>query len=69
MDLVQYERDELPIHNIDYKTDITVFISAYNTGNKRGSKNCSRSFTTPSCLEIYGGDASAHCGETIVFVF
>ena len=60
---------EWTIHDLDFKTDVTILVSARNSGDKRSSKNYSLSFTTPACAQMLDdADPRGICGETIVFL-
>ena len=67
MDAAQTPGLNLFIDNLEFKTHVTVFVSAQNADNERGSSNCSVSFTTPSCAHMLDdASMSAFCGEMIV---
>ena len=57
------------IRNMDYETNVTVSIIAFNMGNTLSRKICSLSFTTLSCQQLRNKDARVGCGKTIFFVF
>ena len=69
MDLAQPVNHEWTIRDLDFKTNVTILVSARNTGDKSSSGNYSLSFTTPPCAEkLDDADSNGICGKTIVFL-
>ena len=68
MDLAQPVNHEWTIRDLDFKTNVTILVSARNAGDKRSSNNYSLSFTTPPCAEkLDDAHSNGICGKPIVF--
>ena len=68
MDAAQPPNFKWAIHGLEFKTNVTIFVSARNAGNERSSNNHSLSFTTPSCAQMLDDAFRPGIrGKTIVF--
>ena len=66
--MAQFRDFQFALHNLDYETNVTVFVSARNAGNERSSNNLSLSFTTPPCLQMHDDANLTICGKPIVLL-